>query len=192
MVIALCLNHTILSKCAYLLHWLQCLFACLFLVMIYILIFMMACIWYRFETGPGRCTGRAGPHIQPRDWLGLAQCQRDVCYWWPGYMKANTVCPVLLSPPPLPPPSPPPPQSSSTSHALHPPQRCWEKTRCRGKSRGRRTVLPPCRLLLSPQGEKLTLSSLYPFFHSTPSFLLLAIKLREYLSLHTRQSVTWE
>lgn len=62
--------------------------------------FMFVCTCYRFQTGPGRCTGGAGPHIQPRDGLGLAQCQRDACCWWPGYMKANTVALLLFFSPP--------------------------------------------------------------------------------------------
>lgn len=130
--------------------------------------FLCTCIRYRFQTGPGRCTGRAGPHIQSRDWLGLAQCQRDACHWRPGHMKANTLLPRSSSLPsfllhlnhvPHPVPFHPPPSASSPS------DRCWEKEGCMGKSRDRHTVLPPHRLLPSPQGEEAHTVFAYPIFH---------------------------
>lgn len=57
----------------------------------------------RFQTGPGRRPGRAGPHLQPGVRLGLVQRQRDTCCRRPGHMKAEHL--------PLPPhpPFPPPP-----------------------------------------------------------------------------------
>lgn len=149
-----------------LLHWLKC-FDCFCCDKALICVF--ACIWCRFEAGPGRCTGGAGPHIQPGDWLGLAQCQRHACHRRPGHMKTNTLHPALLLshrpihlshfPLPL---SFLPPLSPST-----PSQRCGEKEGCRRKRRGEHTVLAPHRLSLSPQGERLTLSPPYRFSHTS-------------------------
>lgn len=165
-----------------LLHWLKC-FDCFCCDKALICVF--ACIWCRFEAGPGRCTGGAGPHIQPGDWLGLAQCQRHACHRRPGHMKTNTLHPALLLshrpihlshfPLPL---SFLPPLSPST-----PSQRCGEKEGCRRKRRGEHTVLAPHRLSLSPQGERLTLSPPYRFSHTSfshPPFSLpfLAVTLR--------------
>lgn len=145
----------------------------------YVLSFMSACIWFRFKTGPGRCTGRAGPHIQPRDWLGLAQCQWDTCRRCPGHMKANTVSSslpssstsVILHPPPLPCPS--------TLHS-HPPHhhRDAGRTRDVGGEAGINTqfCLPVVFYFLLK--EKNSPSVPLPFFpQPTPFCLLLAVRL---------------
>lgn len=157
---------------------------CLFVTsMTYRLISLSTSSRCRFQTGPGRRPGRAGPNLQPRGRLGPVQRQRDACCRRPGHMKANALCPV-------------PPSSSSSpsllllallllflhqssSHlpcpsTLHsqPPLHYLDAGRKRdvlgGKSRGQTRRFAPLSSFYSPSGEKLTLSSSTLFLHRPP------------------------
>lgn len=130
-----------------------------------------ACIWSRFQTGPGRCTG--GANTNPGDGLRLAQCQRHACCRRPGHMKTNTLHPALLLsshpllhlshlPSPL---SFLPPLSPFT-----PSPQCGEKEKCKGGKGGVDTVLPPRR--------PFTFSSPLVLLPPSLSLLLLAVLLR--------------
>lgn len=137
----------------------------------------------RFQTRPGRCPGRAGPHLQPRGRLRPIQRQRDACCRRPGHMKANTLCPVplLLLLLPLPSFSSSCSSSSSTSHpptslALPPSslnphsitRMLGERGMYWGESRGQTCRFAPLSSFYSPLGEKLTLSSSTLFLHRPP------------------------
>lgn len=153
-----------------------------------------ACIRRRFEAGPGRRTGRAGPHIQPGVGLRHVQCQRDACHRRPGHMKTNALpsCSPSLSPHPpllhLPCPS------SPTLSPSTPSQRYWEKEGCRGGKGGvgYASFAFPMSFTFSPRRRT---HSPYPLF---PHLVLLSptsppgcFAAGDFLSLlHTRLSVT--
>lgn len=183
MLIALCLNHSVLCKCTYVSHWLKCFLYFLVFVVMSVLICTFAC---RFKAGPGRRAGGAGPHIQPRNRLGHAQRQRDACNRRPGHMKTNThftllsfsTHPTFPSTSVIIPLSFLPPLSPST-----PSQRRGEKEGCREEKEG----WTHCSASLSSfnfSSRRRThpLFPFPPFFptpHSPPaSLLFLAISLR--------------
>lgn len=173
----------------------------------YRLISLLTSCRCRFQTGPGRRPGRAGPHLQPGGRLGPVQRQRDACCRRPGHMKANALCPVplLLLLLPLPSFSSSCSSSSSTSHPATslalPPSTLnpHSITRMLGE-RGmyweeKQGTDAQIRLLFTLRQEKNSPSLPPPSFSTAhPPLLPLGYDaLGEYLSLlHTKLSVTWE